>query len=126
MALSCAAIRRDSVSLLRFPFFSQVQVFWCEMLFIRRLKRSYSCFPSHFCFLVLVILSFIVLSVSTLMVVISPHSCFSMSSSSHCIDALLLFYSSQIFLTSFYQRLSLESKKQQLSSCLQHLFKYPS
>ena len=39
MALSCAAIRRDSVSLLRFPFLSQVQVFWCEMLFIRRLKR---------------------------------------------------------------------------------------
>ena len=36
MALSCAAIRRDSVSLLRFPFLSQVQVFWCEMLFIRR------------------------------------------------------------------------------------------
>ena len=39
MALSCAAMRRDSVSLLRFPFFSQVQVFWCEMLFTRRLKR---------------------------------------------------------------------------------------
>ena len=31
MALSCAAIRMDSVSLLRFPFLSQVQVFWCEM-----------------------------------------------------------------------------------------------
>ena len=40
MALSFAAIRRDSVSLLRFPFLSQVQVFWWEMLFIRRLKRS--------------------------------------------------------------------------------------
>ena len=39
MALSCAAIRRDSVSLLKFPFLSQVQVFWCEILFIRRLKR---------------------------------------------------------------------------------------
>ena len=39
MPLSCAAIRRDSVSLLKFPFFSQVLVFWCEMLFIRRLKR---------------------------------------------------------------------------------------
>ena len=33
MALSCTAIRRDSVSLLMFPFLSQVQVFWCEMLF---------------------------------------------------------------------------------------------
>ena len=40
MALSCAAIRRDSVSLLRFPLLSQVQVFWCEMLFIRRLEQS--------------------------------------------------------------------------------------
>ena len=39
MALSCTAIRRDSVSLLRFPFLSQVQVLWCEMFFIRRLKR---------------------------------------------------------------------------------------
>ena len=39
MALSCAAIRRDSVSLLRSPFLSQVHVFWCEMLFTRRLKR---------------------------------------------------------------------------------------
>ena len=38
MALSCAAIRRDSISLLRFPFLNQVQVFWCEMLFIRCLK----------------------------------------------------------------------------------------
>ena len=50
MALSCAAIRRDSVSLLRFPFLRQVKVFWCEKLFIRRLKRPWSCFPSHFCF----------------------------------------------------------------------------
>ena len=39
MSLSCAATWRDSVSLLRFPFLSQVQVFWREMLFIRRLKR---------------------------------------------------------------------------------------
>ena len=34
MALSWAAIRRDSVSLLRFPFLSQVLVFWCEMFII--------------------------------------------------------------------------------------------
>ena len=38
MALSCAAIRRDYVSLLRFHFLNQVQIFWCEMLFISRLK----------------------------------------------------------------------------------------
>ena len=44
MALSCVAIRRDSVSLLRFPFLSQAQVFWYEMVFISRLKRPQSCF----------------------------------------------------------------------------------
>ena len=38
-ALFCAAIRRDSVSLLRFPFLSHVQVLSREMLFISRLKR---------------------------------------------------------------------------------------
>ena len=31
MVLFCAAIRRDSVSLLRFPFLSHVQVFSCEI-----------------------------------------------------------------------------------------------
>ena len=41
MALFCAAIRRDSVSLLKFPFLTQVQVLLCEMLFISRLKRMY-------------------------------------------------------------------------------------
>ena len=39
MALSCAAIRRDSASLLKFPFLSHVQVLSCEILFISRLKR---------------------------------------------------------------------------------------
>ena len=39
MTLFCTALRRDSVSLLRLPFLSLVQVFWCEMLFIGRLKR---------------------------------------------------------------------------------------
>ena len=63
------------------------QVFWCEMLFTRRLKRPQSCFPSHFCFPVVVILSLIELSLSSLMVVISPPSCFSMLSSSRCMDA---------------------------------------
>ena len=39
MVLSCTAIRRYSVSILRFPFLSQVHFFRCEMLFISRLKR---------------------------------------------------------------------------------------
>ena len=75
-ALSRAAIRRDSVSLLKFPFLSHVQVLSCEILFISRLNRLYSCFPSHFRFLVIVILLFIVFSVSFLVAVMSPPSCF--------------------------------------------------
>ena len=35
----CATIRRDSISLLKFPFLSPVQVFLCEMLLICRVKR---------------------------------------------------------------------------------------
>ena len=53
MVLFCAAIRRDSVSLSRFPFFSHVQVLLWEISFVWRLKYSYSCFSSHFCFLVI-------------------------------------------------------------------------
>ena len=78
MALFCATIRRDSASLLKFPFLSHVQVLSSEMLYISRLKRPWSCFPSHFCFLVFVILFSIVLSVLFLMAVISPLSCLSM------------------------------------------------
>ena len=36
MALFCAAIRKDSISLLRFPFLSHVQVFSCTILLISR------------------------------------------------------------------------------------------
>ena len=50
MALFCAAIRRDSVFLLRFPFLNHIQVFSCEILLICHLKCLYSCFSSHFCF----------------------------------------------------------------------------
>ena len=39
MTLFCAAIRKDSVSLLRFSFLSHVQVFSCEMSLISRFKR---------------------------------------------------------------------------------------
>ena len=39
MALFCAAIRRDSVSLLRFPFLSYVHVSSSAMLLISRLKH---------------------------------------------------------------------------------------
>ena len=39
MALFCAAIRRDWVSLVRFPFLNHVYVFSCKILLISRLKR---------------------------------------------------------------------------------------
>ena len=69
MALSCAAIRRDSVSLLRLLFLGQFQVFSCEMVFISRSKRPQNCFFSYFCFLVIIIPSYVVL-VSFLMAVL--------------------------------------------------------
>ena len=72
MALFCAAIRRDSVSLLKFHFLSHVQDLSSEMLFIIRLKSPQSCFSSHFCFVVIVIRLVIVLSVLFLMAEISP------------------------------------------------------
>ena len=52
IALFCAAIRRDSVSLLKFHFLSHVQVLSCEMLFISRLKRPWSYYLSYcrYCF----------------------------------------------------------------------------
>ena len=43
IALFCDAIRRDSVSFLKFPFLSQVQVLWCEILLL--LSYSLWVFP---------------------------------------------------------------------------------
>ena len=54
-ALFCVAIRRDSVSLLRFHFLSYVQAFSLGC----RLEYPYSCFSFHFCFLVIVLLIFV-------------------------------------------------------------------
>ena len=76
MALFCAAIRRDSVSLWKFPFLSHVQVLSSEMLFISRLKRPWSCFPSYFCFLVIVIVISIIITIITLIIIVTPWKCF--------------------------------------------------
>ena len=76
MALFCTAIRRDSVYLLRFSFLGCVHIFSCEMLLISYLKHPQSCFSSHFCFLVIVILLVLVLSVLFLVAVISLLPCF--------------------------------------------------
>ena len=79
MALFFAAIRRDSVSLLRFPFLSHIHICPNEMLLVSCLKYQYSCFSSHFCFLIIFVVS---------------GGCFpqhfSMKSLSCCIDASTL------------------------------------
>ena len=77
MTLFSAAIRRDSVSLLRFPFLSHVQVFsvWCCLLVVQNAHGVVS-FPSSSP--VIVIRLIFVLKVSFLVAVISPPSCFSM------------------------------------------------
>ena len=56
MVLFGAAFRRDSVFFLRFFFLSQ-----SEISPDCRLKYPYSCFSSHFCFLVIVFLLILVL-----------------------------------------------------------------
>ena len=53
MGLFSAAIRRDSFSLLRFLFLSQVQVFLYEISPKCRLKCPYCGFSFHFCFLII-------------------------------------------------------------------------
>ena len=70
MAFFCLAIRKDSVSLKRFPCFSHVQILSCEISLVCRLKYPYSCFSSHFCFLVIVVLLVLVLFVLFLVAVI--------------------------------------------------------
>ena len=71
MSLFCTAIRRNSVSLLRFTFHSHVQVFSCVILLICRLKCPLSCFSSHFFYLVNFVPLIILLSVVFLVAVIS-------------------------------------------------------
>ena len=79
MVLFCAAIRRDLVFLVRFPFFSYVHIFSYEMSLDSLLKCSYSRLSSHFCFLVTFVLFILVLSVLILVAVISFPSCFQCS-----------------------------------------------
>ena len=85
----CADIRRDSVSLLKFPFRSHVQIFPCEISPVCRLKYPYSCFSSNFYFLVLV-LFVMMLSVMLLATVINPSFLSLMSSLCPCIEASTL------------------------------------
>ena len=66
----CDTIRRDSISLLGFPFFVHVYVFSCEISLVCRLKCPNSCFSFHFGFLLIFVLLVFVLPVSFLVAVI--------------------------------------------------------
>ena len=91
MALFYASIRKYTVSHLRFSFLSHVQVFSWETLLFCRLKCPYSCFSSHFCFLVIFISSMLVFSVLFLVAVINlplPFLCV-IQSFYRLIDAIL-------------------------------------
>ena len=56
MMMFWAAIRRDSVSLLRFPILCHVQLFSYEMSLVSCLKDPQGGFSSHFCYLVISVL----------------------------------------------------------------------
>ena len=58
----CCYLKRFSL-FLNVSFRSQVQVFTSEIFWIRRLKYPYSCFSSHFCFVVIVVLFVLIFSV---------------------------------------------------------------
>ena len=70
MALFCAAIRRDLVSLLKFPFHRHFLVFSCEISSVCRSKYPYSRFSFHFGFLIIIVLLIFMLSVLFLIAVI--------------------------------------------------------
>ena len=72
VAAFCLPLKIDSISLLRFPFFSHVQVFSCKMSLVCCLKCPYRCFSSsHFCFPIIFVLLMLVLSVLFLVAIIS-------------------------------------------------------
>ena len=85
----CAALRRDLVFLLWFPFLSHDQIFLCEILRVCRLKGPYNYFSSHF-FLVIVVLLIFILLVLFLVAVISLYLIFFMKSLRRLIDVSML------------------------------------
>ena len=72
MALFCSTLRRDSDSFLMFPFFSHVQVFSSEISLVCRLKCPYSCFSSHFYYLIIFVLLIRLLSLLLVAVISLP------------------------------------------------------
>ena len=68
-----ATIRRDSVSLLRFPFRNHVQVLSGEISPVCRLKYPYNCFSSHFYFLLSLYLFLTSFCINFLLVSVIPN-----------------------------------------------------
>ena len=88
MALFCTAIRRDSGFSLQVSL-RHVPVLW-EILLMFRLKDPYTCFSSHFCFLVTIVLLILLLFVLFLVALISSYFFVSMKSSSRLMDTSTL------------------------------------
>ena len=95
MVYFCAAIWRHSVSLLRFSFLSNVQVFSCEISLVCPIKYPYSCFSSHFYFLVTVILIMLVLFALFLVTVIGFFALFKVVFESLCCYIDTIFYAGE-------------------------------
>ena len=60
----CVAIRRDSVSLIKFLFLCHFQVFLHKILLVCLLKCPYSCFSSCFCFNIIIYIIIIIIITS--------------------------------------------------------------
>ena len=92
MAFFCDAIRRNSLSLLRFPFLSHVPVFSSEISLVCRFRYPYSSFFfPPICLLVIFVLLIIVLFVLFLVaaILVFLGSFFFMNSMKRRIDAIL-------------------------------------
>ena len=84
MALFCAAVTRDSISLLKSPFCCNILSFAISQAC--RLKYPYSCFSSHFCLLVFIFCFVLMLPLLPLAAVISLFLLFLMYFSGLYID----------------------------------------
>ena len=148
MALFWAAMRRDSISLLQFPFLSHVHVFSFEISLVCRLKYPYSCFPSYFSFRVIAVLLilppllflllwefFTLTSADGLSLELKSPGLFSIFwlmlivllfvwSSFEFLFLIIIIHSSELFTSALADGFSLESEWQQVSSSFQDSSQY--
>ena len=129
MALFYAAIRRDSVSLLRFLFLSHVQVFSREILLDCHLKYPYRSLSSHFCFLAIFLrlrLELSVLFLVTALFVWCARYCVDVSTLSSMLASALLpsFHDTHILSMSSLGCKTLRMHCHDFFCSLVHLFKF--